>query len=922
MKTAALIAVAILALGTMLWAEDEAVVAPQPTANPQSTICRPKSLAALSIPQVVSYQGRLTDATGVPVRDGEYIVAFRLYAQPSGGSPFWSETQKVTTRDGLFAVLLGSVTPIGAKGKGPEAAYLGMAVEGSEEMMPRLRLANGYTIPNDRAGVNDNKGGGTDDDDEWVHSDSVLFTIRRLGIAKGGVSNNLYGSGATRSTHVNLGVASTTGENRYEREYAVVLGGYQNTASRGYATVAGGTENVANGPSATVVGGYQNTASGWRSTICGGYSNVTAGVHSAVPGGWSNRAADSSGFAAGTHAKATHKYSAVIGLRQADSTFSIGVNSFTVGAESSYLRRRVQVDTVVASQAYKGAVLSDSQYVTKGYVDAQSGGGNDSDWVRGGDSVLYTVHQLGLVRGGDNTVRGTDPYTYVNFGVGCTTGTASLQTTGITVCGGVRHYAAREYSTVAGGFYNKAGARYAFIGGGDNNDATGDGAVIAGGHDNTASGYGSFVGGGGVIGLWPSGNTASGNYAAIVGGTHNQATANYAFVGSGDYDSARAAYSAVVSGWSNRAAATAAETAAAVVGGRNNQALGKYSFVGGGKDNIASAYGATVAGGERDSAGGYYSAVGGGLRNSADSMCAFVGGGADNIASDDYAVVVGGYDNAASGPASTVAGGRLNTASGSRAAIGGGYDNTASGTYPTVGGGYTNTASGDYSTVAGGLSCDALASYSFAVGSGSTVSSGHTNSAALNGQTTTASGQTRVGALSKASGTFTIDHPLDPSGKILNHYFVESPDMSNVYSGSVVLNAVGRGEVKLPDYFDALNRNPRVQLTGVGTSDVYVVEKPAGNRFVVGGKPGVEVYWQVTGDRKDPSAEITRIIMPVEQPKTGALAGHSLDDEFLSGCMDQLVREGKAQGIDFRTPAGRQRYEQTRPMAEEHGGGR
>jgi hypothetical protein len=71
----------------------------------------------------------------------------------------------------------------------------------------------------------------------------------------------------------------------------------------------------------------------------------------------------------------------------------------------------------------------------------------------------------------------------------------------------------------------------------------------------------------------------------------------------------------------------------------------------------------------------------------------------------------------------------------------------------------------------------------------------------------------------------------------------------------------------------------------------------------------MEVYWQVTGERKDVSAEVIRRIMPVEQIKTGDLFGRMLDDEFIAGCMKQLVQEGKAQGIDFRTTAGRQRYE-------------
>ena len=166
---------------------------------------------------------------------------------------------------------------------------------------------------------------------------------------------------------------------------------------------------------------------------------------------------------------------------------------------------------------------------------------------------------------------------------------------------------------------------------------------------------------------------------------------------------------------------------------------------------------------------------------------------------------------------------------------------------------------------------------------------------------------------------FPPDHPLDPHGKILNHYFIEGPEMRNIYEGAAVLDASGRAEVRLPDYFDALNRNPHVQLTGVGTFEVYVAEKVSGNRFAIGGKPGTEVFWTVTGERKDVSAEATRRMMPVEQPKTGPLVGRMLDDDFLRGCMDQLVREGKAAGIDFRTAGGRARYERMRQHLREPG---
>jgi hypothetical protein len=299
-------------------------------------------------------------------------------------------------------------------------------------------------------------------------------------------------------------------------------------------------------------------------------------------------------------------------------------------------------------------------------------------------------------------------------------------------------------------------------------------------------------------------------------------------------------------------------------------------------------------------------------------MSSTVGGGAINIASGGWATVGGGLSDTASGIAATVAGGRGNRASDSFATVGGGRRNIAGNNYSTVGGGCYNSASGFSATVAGGYGNTAAANYSFVMGFYSSVPADYSNSAAFNSQTATASNQTRVGALSKASGTFTIDHPLDPAGKILNHYFIEGPEMRNIYDGEAILDASGRAVVTLPDYFDALNRKPRVQLTGVGCSDVYVAQEVSGNGFVIGGKPGIKVFWQVTGERKDVSAEATRRMMPIEQPKAGGLQGRMLDDDFLVGCMEQLVREGKAAGINFRTAAGRQRYEDMKRMLQEN----
>ncbi len=124
------------------------------------------------------------------------------------------------------------------------------------------------------------------------------------------------------------------------------------------------------------------------------------------------------------------------------------------------------------------------------------------------------------------------------------------------------------------------------------------------------------------------------------------------------------------------------------------------------------------------------------------------------------------------------------------------------------------------------------------------------------------------GLLTKAGGGFTIDHPLDPQNKTLNHSFVESPDMMNVYNGNVVLDAEGNAWVDLPAWFETLNRDFRYQLTPIGAPgpNLYIAQKVQKNRFqIAGGSPGLEVSWQVTGIRQDPFANAHR--MPVEQNK-------------------------------------------------------
>ena len=123
------------------------------------------------------------------------------------------------------------------------------------------------------------------------------------------------------------------------------------------------------------------------------------------------------------------------------------------------------------------------------------------------------------------------------------------------------------------------------------------------------------------------------------------------------------------------------------------------------------------------------------------------------------------------------------------------------------------------------------------------------------------------GAISKGSGTFKIDHPLDPENKYLVHSFVESPDMMNVYNGNATTDANGIAIIELPQYIEASNKDFRYQLTPIGKfAQCIVKEEVKGDKFIIQtDKPNVKVSWQVTGIRNDPYAKQNRVIAEEEK---------------------------------------------------------
>ena len=126
-----------------------------------------------------------------------------------------------------------------------------------------------------------------------------------------------------------------------------------------------------------------------------------------------------------------------------------------------------------------------------------------------------------------------------------------------------------------------------------------------------------------------------------------------------------------------------------------------------------------------------------------------------------------------------------------------------------------------------------------------------------------------AGNLTKASGSFKIDHPLDPANKYLSHSFVESPDMKNIYDGTLTTDEHGLATVVLPEYFESLNRDFRYQLTVIGQFAAAIVAKEIEkNCFTIRtDKPVVKVSWQVTGIRRDAYANAHRLKVEEEKPQ-------------------------------------------------------
>ncbi|MEL6821948.1 MAG: hypothetical protein AAFP70_09320 [Calditrichota bacterium] len=96
------------------------------------------------VPQTMSYQGLITDASGNPVIDGNYTITFKIYDfTPITGSgsenSIWDETQTVQVSGGIVNVLLGKLNPLALDFD--KQYWLGITLGTEPELSPRTRLS-------------------------------------------------------------------------------------------------------------------------------------------------------------------------------------------------------------------------------------------------------------------------------------------------------------------------------------------------------------------------------------------------------------------------------------------------------------------------------------------------------------------------------------------------------------------------------------------------------------------------------------------------------------------------------------------------------------------------------------------------------------------------------------------------------------
>ncbi len=142
--------------------------------------------AALAVPMEFTHQGRLMDASGLPL-DGTHDVGFAIYDVPAGGTALWSEVQSLDFDDGYYVAPLGhdSSNALDSATFDGDTRFLGLTVDSGAELPTRISMVSvPYAIraqDADHADVaTDVSGGVVDVDEVRINGTTVIDSTGQI----------------------------------------------------------------------------------------------------------------------------------------------------------------------------------------------------------------------------------------------------------------------------------------------------------------------------------------------------------------------------------------------------------------------------------------------------------------------------------------------------------------------------------------------------------------------------------------------------------------------------------------------------------------------------------------------------------------------------------------------------------------------
>lgn len=465
------------------------------------------NFANADVPQLLSYQGRLTNTVNEPVADGLYSITFSIYDAESNGTVVWSESlNDVQLTQGLFSVFLGQTIPITSTVFSEPNRYLEVSIN-DEIVTARHRFSTvsyAYRI--------ETVDGATGGDLEGPLT--IIPSASKIG------ENLLTIQNGNKETIISL---SSTDDN----SGAISL--YEPVDNKSLAIVKRMEINDDN-----IIMYDKNT----KDTSI--YISTTDQSEIALYEPVDNK------FATSTTRKFEINAKELIMYGGSEYDTNIVMSSTETG--SSTISIYEPADTKAGMTTEKKFEMNDKGFVLFGTTTGdtsvvltrdETGDGSISfyepaDTKSGFAGELLKIIEInnnGMVMFASNAID-TNLYVAPN---GDIIGLGQL-TMGENSSSGL------ETSVL--GFSNSANGDSSTIGGGSSNITYGAISVIAGGYQNITNALGATISGG-------SQNDAGGEYSTVSGGSYNLTTGNFATIGGGTLNQAHGDYSTIPGGTQN-----------------------------------------------------------------------------------------------------------------------------------------------------------------------------------------------------------------------------------------------------------------------------------------------------------------------------------------------------------------------------------